>query len=168
MAGEAVAHAAEVASHGGVDLVQIVALLGAGVIAVPLFRRLGLGSVLGYLAAGLAVGPFGFGLVGDPQAVLHAAELGVVLFLFIVGLEMEPAKLWGLRKEIFGLGIMQVGLCGLLLTLAGIFLLGLAPPVAFVAGMGFVLTSTAIVMQILSERGELQTPAGQKIVSVLL
>ncbi|MDF2983595.1 MAG: potassium transporter [Devosia sp.] len=168
MAGEVVAHAAEVASHGGVDLVQVVALLGAGVIAVPLFRRLGLGSVLGYLAAGLAIGPFGFGLVGDPQAVLHAAELGVVLFLFIVGLEMEPAKLWGLRKEIFGLGILQVGLCGLLLTLAGIFLLGLAPPVAFVAGMGFVLTSTAIVMQILSERGELQTPAGQKIVSVLL
>ena len=74
MAGEVVAHAAEVASHGGVDLVQVVALLGAGVIAVPLFRRLGLGSVLGYLAAGLAVGPFGLGLVGDPQAVLHAAE----------------------------------------------------------------------------------------------
>ncbi|WP_423067364.1 monovalent cation:proton antiporter-2 (CPA2) family protein [Devosia sp. CN2-171] len=168
MAGEVAAHAADVVAHGGVDLMQVVALLGAGVIAVPLFRRLGLGSVLGYLAAGLAIGPFGLGLVADPEAVLHAAELGVVLFLFIVGLEMEPAKLWGLRKEIFGLGILQVGLCGALLTLAGIYLLGLAPVVAFVAGMGFVLTSTAIVMQILSERGELQSPAGQKIVSVLL
>lgn len=168
MAGEAVAHAAEAAALGGVDLVQVVALLGAGVIAVPLFRRLGLGSVLGYLAAGLAIGPFGLGLINDPQAVLHAAELGVVLFLFIVGLEMEPAKLWSLRKQIFGLGVLQVALCGAVLTIAGVLLLGLAPPVAFVAGMGFVLTSTAIVMQILSERGELQSPAGQKIVSVLL
>ncbi|MBN9316511.1 MAG: cation:proton antiporter [Devosia sp.] len=168
MAGAVAAHAADVAAHGGIDLMQVVALLGAGVIAVPLFRRLGLGSVLGYLAAGLVIGPFGLKLVGDPQAVLHAAELGVVLFLFIVGLEMEPAKLWGLRKQIFGLGVLQVALCGLVLTVAGIVVLGLAPPVAFVAGMGFVLTSTAIVMQILGERGELQSPAGQRIVSVLL
>jgi glutathione-regulated potassium-efflux system protein KefB len=167
MAGEVVAHAVEAAAHGGVDLVQVVALLGAGVIAVPLFKRLGLGSVLGYLAAGLAIGPFGLGLISDPQAVLHAAELGVVLFLFIVGLEMEPAKLWALRKQIFGLGVLQVALCGVLLTLAGI-LLGLAPTVAFVAGMGFVLTSTAIVMQILAERGDLQSPNGQKMVSILL
>jgi glutathione-regulated potassium-efflux system protein KefB len=169
MAGEAVAHAAEAVAHGGgVDLVQVVALLAAGVIAVPLFRRLGLGSVLGYLAAGLVVGPFGLGLVSDPLGVLHAAELGVVLFLFIVGLEMEPAKLWGLRKQIFGLGVLQVGLCGLLLTLVGIFVLQLSPAVAFVGGMGFVLTSTAIVMQILSERGELQSPTGQRMVSILL
>jgi glutathione-regulated potassium-efflux system protein KefB len=167
MAGEVVAHAVD-AAHGGVDLVQVVALLAAGVIAVPLFRRLGLGSVLGYLAAGLVVGPFGLGLVGDPVAVLHAAELGVVLFLFIVGLEMEPAKLWGLRKQIFGLGVLQVGLCGALLTLVGIWPLGLSPAVAFVGGVGFVLTSTAIVMQLLSERGELQSPHGQKIVSILL
>ena len=169
MAGEAAAaHAADVAALGGVDLLQVVALLGAGVIAVPLFRRLGLGSVLGYLAAGLVIGPFGLRLIADPEAVLHAAELGVVLFLFIVGLEMEPAKLWGLRKQIFGLGVLQVGLCGLLLTLTGIYLFGLSPAVAFVAGMGFVMTSTAVVMQILSERGELQSPAGQRIVSVLL
>lgn len=168
MDGEAVAHAAETAAHGGVDLIQVVALLAAGVIAVPLFRRLGLGSVLGYLAAGLAVGPFGLRLVADPQSVLHAAELGVVLFLFIVGLEMEPAKLWGLRKQIFGLGVLQVALCGLLLTLIGIWPLGLPPTIAFVGGLGFVMTSTAIVMQLLSERGELQSPDGQKIVSILL
>ncbi|MDB5542339.1 MAG: KefB, partial [Devosia sp.] len=168
MAGEAVAHAAAVAALGGVDLIQVVSLLGAGVIAVPLFRRLGLGSVLGYLAAGLAIGPFGLGLVSDPQSVLHAAELGVVLFLFIVGLEMEPARLWALRRQIFGLGVLQVVLCGALLTVAGMYLMGLKPEVAFVAGMGFVLTSTAIVMQILAERGELQSPGGQKIVSILL
>ena len=164
---EAVTHAVEAASHGGVDLTQVVALLAAGVIAVPIFRRLGLGSVLGYLVAGLLIGPFGLGLVQDAESILHAAELGVVLFLFIVGLEMEPSKLWGLRKQIFGLGAIQVVTCGLLLTGVGI-LLGFSPVVAFVAGMGFVMTSTAIVMQILSERGELSSPHGQKIVSILL
>lgn len=167
MAGEVTQAAVDAVAHGGVDLVQVVALLAAGVIAVPIFRRLGLGSVLGYLAAGLAVGPFGLGIVHEPEAVLHAAELGVVLFLFIVGLEMEPSRLWALRKQIFGLGVLQVGLCGALLTLVGI-VLGFAPAVAFVAGLGFVLTSTAIVMQLLSERGDLQSPGGQKIVSILL
>src|SRR6185312_10396477 len=98
MAGTVVQHASEIAAHGGIDLVQVVALLAAGVIAVPIFRRLGLGSVLGYLAAGLIVGPFGLRIVSDPQAVLHAAELGVVMFLFIIGLEMEPSRLWALRK----------------------------------------------------------------------
>ena len=167
MAGEVTQAAVEAAAHGGVDLVQVVALLAAGVIAVPIFRRLGLGSVLGYLAAGLAVGPFGIGIVHEPEAVLHAAELGVVLFLFIVGLEMEPSRLWALRKQIFGLGVLQVGLCGALLTLVGI-VLGFSPAVAFVAGLGFVLTSTAIVMQLLAERGDLQSPGGQKVVSILL
>ncbi len=166
MAGE-VTHAVGAAALGGVDLVQVVALLAAGVIAVPIFRRLGLGSVLGYLAAGLVVGPFGLRIVGEPESVLHAAELGVVLFLFIVGLEMEPSRLWALRKQIFGLGVLQVGLCGALLTLVGIAM-GFEPAIAFVAGLGFVLTSTAIVMQLLSERGDLQSPGGQKIVSILL
>ncbi|AKR56409.1 potassium efflux system protein [Youhaiella tibetensis] len=160
-------HAAELAAHGGIDLVQVVILLAAGVIAVPVFRRLGLGSVLGYLAAGLVVGPFGLKIVSDPQAILHAAELGVVLFLFIIGLEMEPQRLWALRKQIFGLGVLQVLACGAILTVVGI-LLGFGPAVAFVFGMGFVLTSTAIVMQVLEERGELATEPGQKIVSILL
>ncbi len=83
-------------SHGN-DLVRVVALLAAGVVAVPIFRRLGLGSVLGYLAAGLAIGPFGLRLFTDPQAILHVAELGVVLFLFVIGLEMQPSRLWKLR-----------------------------------------------------------------------
>src|SRR5438128_2503664 len=111
--------AAEIVGHG-VDLVQVVGLLAAGVVAVPIFRRLGLGSVLGYLAAGLAIGPFGLRLVNDPHAILQAAELGVVMFLFIIGLEMEPSRLWSLRKQIFGLGVIQVLGCGLLLTLVGI------------------------------------------------
>lgn len=164
MAAEEIGHAA--AAHG-VDLIPVVALLGAAVIAVPLFKRLGLGSVLGYLAAGLLLGPSGFGLISDPESVLTIAELGVVMFLFIIGLEMEPAKLWALRKQIFGLGVLQVAISGALLTGAGV-LLGFAPMVAFVFGMGFVLTSTAIVMQVLGERGELASPGGQRMVSILL
>ncbi len=152
---------------GGSDLVQVVALLAAGVVAVPIFKRLGLGSVLGYLAAGLAIGPFGLGLFSDPQAILHVAELGVVMFLFVIGLEMQPSRLWGLRREIFGLGAAQVVVCGALLTLAGIAL-GYRPLVAFVAGMGFVLSSTAIVMQLLAERGDTATASGQRVVSILL
>jgi glutathione-regulated potassium-efflux system protein KefB len=163
---DAVAHAAD-AAHGGIDLLPIVVLLAAGVFAVPLFKRLGLGTVLGYLAAGLLLGPSGIGLISDPESVLHAAELGVVMFLFIIGLEMEPNRLWALRRQIFGLGAIQVLVCGALLTGVGI-LLGFAPAVAFVFGLGFVLTSTAIVMQILGERGELATDSGQKMVSILL
>ena len=98
------------------ELVKVVTLLGAAVVAVPLFKRLGLGSVLGYLAAGLVIGPFGLGLFSDPQSILHTAELGVVMFLFVIGLEMRPSLLWSLRRQIFGLGSLQVLVCGLLLT----------------------------------------------------
>jgi glutathione-regulated potassium-efflux system protein KefB len=154
------------AEHGS-DLVQAVVVLAAGVVAVPLFRRLGLGSVLGYLAAGLAIGPFGLRFFQDPQAVLHVAELGVVMFLFVIGLEMQPSRLWGMRRDIFGSGLTQVAVCGGLLTALG-WLLGFPLPVAFLAAMGFVLSSTAIVMQILEERGETSTLSGQRIVSILL
>ncbi|MCX5497360.1 monovalent cation:proton antiporter-2 (CPA2) family protein [Kaistia dalseonensis] len=151
----------------GTDLIQLVALLGAGVVAVPIFKRLGLGSVLGYLSAGVVIGPFGLRLFTDPQSILHVAELGVVMFLFVIGLEMRPSRLWSLRSEIFGLGLAQVLTCGGLLTVLGIAA-GFAPAASFVAGMGFVLSSTAIVMQILDERGETSTPGGQRIVSILL
>ncbi len=149
------------------ELVQVVALLGAGVIAAPLFKKLGLGSVLGYLAAGLVIGPFGLKLVSDPQAILHIAELGVVMFLFIIGLEMQPSRLWTMRKDIFGLGALQVGACIVALMVVGMGF-GQSAPVAFVAGTGFVLTSTAIVMQMLQERNHLHTPKGQHIVAILL
>lgn len=155
------------AEAAGNDLVQAVVLLAAGVVAVPIFKRLGLGSILGYLAAGLAIGPFGFGFFNDSQAILHVAELGVVMFLFIIGLEMQPLRLWGLRREIFGLGVMQVGLCAILLTCVGLAT-GFPIAVSFVAGAGFVLTSTAIVMQLLEESGETAAPKGQRMVSILL
>lgn len=151
----------------GVDLPAIVTLLGAAVVAVPLFKRAGLGSVLGYLAAGLAIGPFGLGIFTDPMAILHVAELGVVMFLFIIGLEMQPRRLWAMRRDIFGLGLAQVLLSMGLLSLVGLSL-GYPFAPALVAGTGFVLTSTAIVMQMLEERGDISAPKGQRIVSILL
>lgn len=155
------------AEASGGDLVQVVALLAAGVISVPIFKRLGLGSILGYLAAGVVIGPFGLGVFSEAETILHVAELGVVMFLFIIGLEMQPSRLWGLRSEIFGLGALQVGVCALLLTSVGLAT-GFSVSQSFVAGAGFVLTSTAIVMQILEERGEISTPKGQRMVSILL
>ena len=153
-------------SHA-VDLLPVLALLGAGVIAAPLFKRIGFGSILGYLAAGVVVGPFGLRVLTDPTSILHVAELGVVMFLFIIGLEMRPSRLWGLRREIFGLGLVQVVGCALLLTSIGV-LTGFPVAPSLVAAAGFVLTSTAIVMQLLGERKEMTTPAGQRIVAILL
>ncbi len=163
-AAEAAAHAA--ASHG-VDILPIIVLLAAGVIAVPLFKRIGLGSVLGYLAAGLAIGPYGFGLFSDAQSILHVAELGVVMFLFVIGLEMQPSRLWAMKGDIFGLGAAQVGLCMLLLWTVGLSL-GYPLAASLISGTGFVLTSTAIVMQMLEERRRLDQPDGRRIVSILL
>lgn len=144
-----------------------VALLAAMVVAATLFRRLGLGSVLGYLAAGLLVGPSALGVVRDPESVLHVAELGVVMFLFIIGLEMRPARLWSLRREIFGLGAVQVLVCAALLTGLAVAA-GLAWYAAVIAGFGFALSSTAIVMQLLQERNENADPPGQRVISILL
>jgi len=149
------------------ELVKTVVLLAAGVIAVPLFKRLRLGSVLAYLVAGLLIGPFGLRFFTEPEHILRVAELGVVMFLFIIGLEMRPRRLWGMRRQIFGTGLVQVVVCGAALTGLGM-LAGYRPAVAFVAAMGFVLTSTATVMQLLDERGEALAPPGQRIVSILL
>ena len=155
------------AAEGANQLVSVVTLLAAAVVAVPLFKRLGLGSVLGYLAAGLVIGPFGLGLFTDPEGIIHIAELGVVMFLFIVGLEMKPSHIWGLRNHIFCLGAFQITLCTGALTYIAI-LYGFDWKVAFVATSGFVLTSTAIVMQELSDRNDMTSPRGQRIVSILL
>lgn len=149
------------------DLAQVVVLLAAGVVAAPIFKRIGLGSVLGYLAAGLVIGPFGLGAFSDPQAIIHIAELGVVMFLFIIGLEMQPSRLWSMRKDIFGLGALQVIICIGGLTMIGV-VFGYPVIFSFVAGTGFVLTSTAIVMQMLQERGSLSTLKGQRIIAILL
>ena len=155
------------ATESALDLGHVVVLLAAAVVAVPLFRKLGLGAVLGYLCAGLLIGPFGLGLFRDPHAILHVAELGVVLFLFLIGLEMRPGKLWAMRGQIFGLGLAQVLACGVLLSGVGIAF-GWSPAVAVIGAMGFVLSSTAVIMKLLDERGATATPAGQRAVSILL
>ncbi|MEJ0087250.1 MAG: monovalent cation:proton antiporter-2 (CPA2) family protein [Pseudomonadota bacterium] len=153
--------------HHGIDLLPVITLLCVAVIAAPLFKRLGLGSVLGYLAGGLLIGPFGIGVFTQPEFMLKIAELGVVMFLFIIGLEIRPSRLWGLRRQIFGVGLLQVVACALLLTGVGVAN-GVSFAPSFVAGAGFVLTSTATVMQLLDDRRELASPAGQRIMSILL
>lgn len=150
-----------------ISLIAPVVLLAAAVIAVPIFKRIGLGSVLGYLIAGLIIGPFGFAFFQDSASILHIAELGIVMYLFVIGLEMQPSHLWSLRREIFGLGTLQIIACALALTGVGL-LFGFKWQVAFIGAAGFVLTSTAIVMQLLGDRGDIAQPQGQKIVAILL
>ncbi len=149
------------------ELISAVALLGAAVVGVPIFKRIGLGSVVGYLAAGVAIGPFGLKIFRDPASILGIAEFGVVLLLFLIGLELKPSRLWALRRDIFGLGLAQVVLSGGLLMGAGV-LVGVAPATAFVAAFGLAMSSTAIVLQILEERGEQTETYGQKTFSILL
>src|SRR5512135_2228654 len=115
-------------------LEQAAIYLGTAVVLVTLFRRLRLGAVLGYLAAGALIGPWGFGLIGDVNSTLSFAELGVALLLFLIGLELEPSRLWALRRPVFGYGGAQVVVTGSLLTLAGA-LLGLTWPAAVIAGI---------------------------------
>jgi glutathione-regulated potassium-efflux system protein KefB len=154
-------------ASAGLGLPQAVILLGAAVVAAPIFMRLGLGSVLGYLAAGVVIGPFGFRVITDSHAILGVAELGVVMFLFLIGLEMRPAKLWSLRRDIFGLGLVHVVVCAALLTGVGV-LYGLHPSVALIAGMGFVLSSTAVIIKMMEDAGETATAEGQRNTSILL
>lgn len=156
-----------VAEGNAGQLLSVVILLAAAVVAVPLLKRIGLGSVVGYLAAGLIIGPFGLQLINDPHTIVDVAELGVAMFLFVIGLEMKPSHLWELRRQIFGLGSLQVVVCAFLLTFVGMAF-GFSWQVSFVSAAGFVLSSTAIIMQVLSERGDISTPRGQRIVSILL
>jgi monovalent cation:proton antiporter-2 (CPA2) family protein len=146
---------------------QALIYLAAGVVVVPVFKRLGLGSVLGYLVAGTVIGPWGLALVTAPEAILHFAEFGVVLLLFLVGLELNPKRVWQLRKPIFGMGAAQVLVTAAVVALIA-WALGVAPKVALVAGMGFAMSSTAIGLASLQEKNLLPTPGGQASFSVLL
>jgi glutathione-regulated potassium-efflux system ancillary protein KefC len=141
--------------------------LAAAVIAVPLSRAIGLGSILGYLAAGIVIGPWGFGLVTNVEDILHFAEFGVVLMLFLIGLELEPRRLWSLRRPIFGWGSAQVLGCAALLFAAAAAA-GAPWRTALVAALGLALSSTAIALQVLGERNLLPTSSGQAGFSILL
>ena len=139
----------------------------AAIVSVPISRRLGFGSVLGYLAAGIIIGPFGFAFVNDPEHILHFAELGVVFLLFVVGLELQPSRLWVMRRMVFGLGTAQV-----LISAAGIAIiawaLGLAVSTAMVVGLILALSSTAFVLQMLAEKKQLAAAHGRAAFSILL
>lgn len=141
--------------------------LSAAVLAVPLAKALGLGSIIGYLAAGIAIGPWGLGLVSNVQDILHFAEFGVVLMLFLVGLELQPNRLWAMRRPIFGTGSAQVLGCAAVLFAAG-WLAGLPWRISLVAALGLALSSTAIALQVLAERNLMRTSSGQAGFSILL
>ncbi len=148
-------------------LEQAAIFLVTAVIAVTLFRRLQLGAVLGYLAAGAIIGPWGLGLIADADATLNIAQLGVVLLLFLIGLELEPSRLWALRRPVFGLGGAQVVVTATVLT--GIVIwLNLSWQAAIVVGFGFAMSSTAIVLAWLGERGQLSSPSGRFAFAILL
>ncbi len=161
----------EEASHNLVADVMMggVVLLGAALVAVLLFRRLGLGAVLGYLVAGIVIGPDGFALVGEPETILAYSEIGIILLLFLVGLELSPSRLWVMRRDIFLFGPLQVTLCGM--AMFGVILAAMPQfswQAALVLGLPLALSSTAQVLPLLQSRGRLKTDYGEKSFSILL
>ena len=147
--------------------IEALIYLAAAVLCVPLAKKLGLGSVLGYLIAGAAIGPWGLKLIADVKSIAHFSEFGVVLMLFVIGLELEPKRLWSMRRQVFGGGALQLGLCGLALA-AGGALIGLPWQAALVAGLAMALSSTAIAVATMTERNFLPTPTGRSSFAILL
>ncbi|MET0575946.1 MAG: monovalent cation:proton antiporter-2 (CPA2) family protein [Mesorhizobium sp.] len=146
---------------------EMLLLLGGAVVSAPLFKRIGLGTILGYLAAGVAIGPAARLITGGEE-ILHVAELGIVFLLFLIGLELKASRLWAMRREIFGLGLAQVVVTGAVLALLANTLAGLAWPASFVIGFGLALSSTAFAMQLLQQEGTTNTHYGQTTFSILL
>ena len=145
-----------------------VILLGFALVFVLLFRRLGLGATLGFLIAGAVVGPQVMGLVGDAEQKMGIAELGITLLLFLVGLELNPSRLWRLKQDIFALGLLQVSLCGAAVALLVWLTLGFTPAAALAVGLPLALSSTAQVLPMLQSAGRLRTPFGERAFSILL
>ena len=154
--------------HGTSFLLDGVLILGFALPLVVIFRRLGLGATLGYLLAGALVGPSGFGLVGGAEEMIGVAELGIVMLLFVVGLELAPSRLWRLKQAIFGLGLAQVVLCGLAITGLLLLLEGYPLVVALALGLPLGLSSTAQILPLLQSSGRLKTPLGERAFSILL
>ena len=152
--------------HSDSLLINALYYLLAAVIAVPLFKRMGLGSILGYLFAGIVLGPHALGIIADPESVLHFAEYGVILLLFVIGLELAPEKLWSMRNHIVVLGGSQVLLTGLVIGFGMVMLMAI--PLAFVLGLTLALSSTALAIQLMSEERILASPLGRKGFSILL
>ncbi|PJZ56290.1 monovalent cation:proton antiporter-2 (CPA2) family protein [Leptospira barantonii] len=148
-------------------LITLIVFLSAAVISVPLFKRIGLGSVVGYLIGGTIIGPWGIGLITDVDSILHLSEFGVVLLLFLIGLELKPQRLWILRRPVFGLGGLQVVLTSLVFFVALSFL-GLEKSQAIVISISISLSSTAFALQVLGEKNELNTAHGRSAFAILL
>ncbi len=153
--------------HAPAWLINSLIYLSAAVVVVPVSKALGLGAIIGYLAAGIAIGPWGAGLVTNVEDILHFAEFGVVLMLFLVGLELEPKRLWSLRRSIFGWGSLQVLGCAAVLMLVAMAC-GLPWRLSLVGALGLALSSTAIALQVLGERNLMATHSGQAAFSILL
>jgi glutathione-regulated potassium-efflux system protein KefB len=145
-----------------------VIILGAAMAFVMLFRRLGLGAVLGYLVAGALIGPDGLGLIGAPEEMLHIADFGIVLLLFLVGLELHPSRLWRLKQDIFGLGLLQVTLAGVAISALLYLFTGFSLGASLAIGLPLALSSTAQVLPSLRSSGDINTPDGERAFSVLL
>ena len=143
-------------------------MLGVALVFVIGFRRLGLGATLGYIVAGVLIGPSVLGFFREPEAIQRVSEVGIAFLLFIVGLELQPSRLWRLRKDIFGLGLAQVVLCGLAISALLYFALGLSPAAALAIGLPLGLSSTAQVLPMLRADNELNTPQGERAFSILL
>lgn len=148
-------------------LTQIFIFLAAATLIVPVASRFKLGSVLGYLIIGIAIGPYGFKLMGNAEHIMHFAEFGVIMMLFLIGLELEPAMLWRLRKAIIGFGSLQVCLTTLALTIIGI-IFGFSPRISLAISMALALSSTALVLQMLQEKNLLRTVEGETAFAILL
>ncbi len=147
---------------------EAVVFLAAAAVMVPLFSRFKLGAVLGYLTAGMLIGPSGFGIITETEDILKFGEYGIVLLLFVIGLELQPARLWAMRRDIFGLGTLQVVVAGLALTATWMWLTAFTWQAALVVGLSLALSSTALVIQYLQEKGEMNTPAGERTFAILL
>ncbi len=160
--------AAETAHATGTMLEALAVMLGAALLSVLVFRKLGLGATLGYIVGGVIIGPQVLDLVGEPERLASISELGIALLLFIIGLELNPSRLWRLRKDIFGLGFAQVTICGLALSGFIYLALGISPESSLALGLSLALSSTAQVLPMLRADGLLNTPRGERAFSVLL
>ncbi|HEY1142964.1 MAG TPA: cation:proton antiporter, partial [Sphingomicrobium sp.] len=143
-------------------------MLGAALVFVTIFRRLGLGATLGYIVGGAVIGPQILGLIREPEAVMSVSEIGIALLLFIVGLELNPSRLWRLRKDIFGLGLIQVLVCGAALSLLIRYTMNFTIEASIALGLPLALSSTAQVLPMLRSTGQLNHPRGERAFSILL
>jgi monovalent cation:proton antiporter-2 (CPA2) family protein len=154
--------------HTDTSLVEILSLMAVAVVAATVFGRLGFGAILGYLVGGMIIGPWGLGLIHDPGQIAHIGEFGVVFLLFLIGIELKPARLWVMRRQVFGLGSLQLLVCGAALSFIAFYALGLEPGAAALVGLGLGLSSTAFGIQLLASKNQLSSQWGRAGFSILL